>query len=158
MKSVREARRLLLIIAVILLLVDAGAIAWLLSPRGRGTRAHEDELRSLETEYRENTQPSAQVMLFQSFTAAPFGCPGLPTRPAIPPRADRMLSELSMREFRSHFWNLTNGYGIREQRFVRSTQRHGGYRYSPTDYHAQPLCRRNGLPLESDFVESDLAG
>jgi len=53
MKSVREARRLLLIIAVILLLVDAGAIAWLLSPRGRGTRAHEDELRSLETEYRE---------------------------------------------------------------------------------------------------------
>ncbi len=53
MKSVREARRLLLIIGVILLLVDAAAIAWLLSPRGRGTRANEEELRSLETEYRE---------------------------------------------------------------------------------------------------------
>jgi len=52
MKSVRDARRLLLIIAVLLLIVDAGAIAWLLSPRGRGARAHENELRDLETEYR----------------------------------------------------------------------------------------------------------
>ena len=53
MKSVREARRLLLIVAALLLIVDVAAIAWLLSPRGRGTRAHEEELRSLETEYRE---------------------------------------------------------------------------------------------------------
>ncbi len=52
MKSVRDARRLLLIIAAILLIVDAAAIAWLLSPRGRGTRAHEDQLRELENEYR----------------------------------------------------------------------------------------------------------
>jgi hypothetical protein len=53
MKSVRDARRLLLIIAVVLLIIDAAAIAWLASPRGRGTRAHENELRTLETEYRE---------------------------------------------------------------------------------------------------------
>jgi hypothetical protein len=52
MKSVRDARRLLLIIAVVLLVIDAAAIAWLFSPRGRGTRAHENELRELETEYR----------------------------------------------------------------------------------------------------------
>jgi len=52
MKSVREARRLLVIIAVVLLIIDAAAIAWLFSPRGRGTRAHENELRELETEYR----------------------------------------------------------------------------------------------------------
>jgi len=58
-----------------------------------------------------------------------------------------MLSELSMQIFRSHFWNFINGYGIREQRFG-TTQRHGGYRYSPTDYHAQPLGRRSKTLLE----------
>lgn len=52
MRSVREARRLLLIIAIALLVIDAAAIAWLLSPRGRGTRAHEEELQQLENEYR----------------------------------------------------------------------------------------------------------
>jgi hypothetical protein len=52
MKSVRDARRLLLVITAILLVIDAAAIAWLASPRGRGTRAHENELRELESEYR----------------------------------------------------------------------------------------------------------
>ena len=36
-----------------------------------------------------------------------------------------------------------------------------GYRYSPTDYHGQPPCRRRGLLAESggesDLVESEFA-
>ncbi len=63
-----------------------------------------------------------------------------------------------MPEFRSHLWSLSNGYAIREQRFGRITQRHGGYRYSPTDYHAGPPGRRSGILLGSDFVDTGFAG
>lgn len=52
MKSVRDARRLLTIIAIVLLAIDAAAIIWLMSPRGRSAKAHEVELRELEAEYR----------------------------------------------------------------------------------------------------------
>jgi hypothetical protein len=52
MKSIRKARRLILTIAVILFIIDAAAIAWLLSPRGRGAAAHQSQLRELEAEYR----------------------------------------------------------------------------------------------------------
>jgi hypothetical protein len=57
-------------------------------------------------------------------------------------------------------WNLITKYGIREhietQGFVRTTQRHGGNRYSPTGYHAQPLGRRRRIALEPD-IWSDFA-
>jgi hypothetical protein len=60
--------------------------------------------------------------------------------------------------FRSHIRNLTHGYGIREniatQGFVRTTQRHGGNRYSSTGYHAQPVGRRRRLAVEAN-IESD---
>jgi hypothetical protein len=65
-----------------------------------------------------------------------------------------------MRGFRSHMWNLINRGGIREhietQGSVRTTQRHGGNRYSPTGYHAQLLGRRRGIALEAD-IRSDFA-
>lgn len=51
MKSVREAKRLLLAIAVVLLLIDAAAISWLISPAGRSSRVRQQDLRQLRTEY-----------------------------------------------------------------------------------------------------------
>jgi hypothetical protein len=57
-------------------------------------------------------------------------------------------------------WNLLKRYGIRKhietQGFVRTTQRHGGNRYSSTGYHAQLLGRRRGITLEAD-IWSDFA-
>ena len=51
MKSVRQARRLLLIVAIVLLVVAAGAIAWLVSPRGRSAAALHDEYTQLRSQY-----------------------------------------------------------------------------------------------------------
>ncbi len=51
MKSVREARRVLLIIAIVLLVVAAGAMAWLLSPSGRNATALHAEYNELHTQY-----------------------------------------------------------------------------------------------------------
>jgi len=65
-----------------------------------------------------------------------------------------MKSELSMQGFRSHIRNLATGYDLGAERFVRSTQSHGGNRYSPTDYHAEPLGRRDEGFVECDFGRS----
>ncbi len=51
MKSVREARRLLLIIAIVLLVIAAGATAWLLSPSGRNAAYLHDEYNQLQADY-----------------------------------------------------------------------------------------------------------
>jgi Tfp pilus assembly protein PilO len=51
MKSVRDARRLLLIVAIVLLVIASGAIAWLLSPRGRSAAALHNEYNELRSQY-----------------------------------------------------------------------------------------------------------
>ncbi len=51
MKSVREARRLLLTIAIVLLVIAAGAIAWLLSPSGRSAAYLHDNYNQLRADY-----------------------------------------------------------------------------------------------------------
>jgi Tfp pilus assembly protein PilO len=53
MKSVRVARRLLLIVAIVLLVIAAGAIAWLLSPSGRSAAALHNEYAQLRSQYEE---------------------------------------------------------------------------------------------------------
>jgi hypothetical protein len=57
-------------------------------------------------------------------------------------------------------WNLINEYGIRHhietQGFVRTTQRHGGNRYSSTGYHAPLPGRRREIALAAD-IGSDFA-
>jgi Tfp pilus assembly protein PilO len=51
MKSVREARRLLLIIAIVLAVIAAGASAWLLSPSGRNAAYLHDDYKQLRADY-----------------------------------------------------------------------------------------------------------
>ena len=51
MKSVRDARRLLLIIAIVLLVTAAGATAWLLSPSGRSAAYLHEEYNGLRADY-----------------------------------------------------------------------------------------------------------
>ncbi len=51
MKSVREARRVLLTIAIVLLVAAAGSVAWLLSPRGRSTASLHTEYGQLRSQY-----------------------------------------------------------------------------------------------------------
>lgn len=51
MKSVREARRLLLIIAIVLATIAAGATAWLLSPSGRSAAYLHNEYSQMRSEY-----------------------------------------------------------------------------------------------------------
>lgn len=51
MKSVREARRVLLIIAIVLAVIAAGATAWLLSPSGRSAADLHNYYKVLGNEY-----------------------------------------------------------------------------------------------------------
>ncbi len=51
MRSVREARRLLLIIAIVLAVIAGCATAWLLSPSGRSAAYLHDEYNQLRAEY-----------------------------------------------------------------------------------------------------------
>ncbi len=51
MKNVREARRVLLIIAIILAVIACGATAWLLSPGGRSSAYKHDEYNQLRADY-----------------------------------------------------------------------------------------------------------
>ncbi|MDT8069848.1 MAG: hypothetical protein ROO76_16925 [Terriglobia bacterium] len=51
MKSVREARRVLLIIAILLLVIAAGATARLLSPGGRNSAYLHNEYKRLQADY-----------------------------------------------------------------------------------------------------------
>ncbi len=51
MKSVRDARRLLLIIAIVLAVIAGCATAWLLSPRGRSAAYLHDEYKQLRADY-----------------------------------------------------------------------------------------------------------
>lgn len=51
MKSVREARRLLLIIAIVLAVVACAATAWLVSPSGRSSAYLHNEYQELRADY-----------------------------------------------------------------------------------------------------------